>query len=333
MRDQEVIGLYEAYSSIYAPTEVFEDFENYNEVSIGVDNIQAEEYDLYDYIMDYLISEGYANNPENAVAIMSNMSEDWRQNIVEVAYHQQLLTTKGGGFQNFGGRGTPGRPAEPSGRPVRQPFVGTERLPRTQGPYSELSSRPTSPRPAASGQLSLDLKPRNPSRPTPPSSSRPSPGQLSTNRYRPGATIRSTGSPETYRKHPELERTNNPRSPRDAIKPAVKALTAVAALRNLTPFGVAAAVSAPRPTADATLRAAPNIPDRPGQVKKGQKWFDYNTRVGTSQRPAQRLKVGQGIVGPKLSSSQEFDKAYGTAKQKGGMGSKFDWKGKSYSVY
>jgi hypothetical protein len=324
MRDQEVIGLYEAYSSIYAPTEVFEDFENYNEASIGVGNIQAEEYDAFDYILDHLISEGYADDVDAALVMMSNMSEDWRYNIINEALAQQIsMFTNKGGLQRY---------ASKLGKPM-YPMPKLEAPKGTQGPSSRLPSpRPTSPRPS-SGQLELDLRPRNPSRPTPPSSPRPSPGQLPTNRYRPGATIRSTGSPETYRKHPELERTNNPRSPRDAIKSAVKALTAVAALRNLTPFGVAAAVSAPRPTADATLRAAPNIPDRPGQVKKGQKWFDYNTRVGTSQRPAQRLKVGQGIVGPKLSSSQEFDKAYRAAKQKGGMGSEFDWKGKSYSVY
>ena len=37
----------------------------------------------YDIVFEYLISEGYADTNENALAIMANMSEDWRQSIVE----------------------------------------------------------------------------------------------------------------------------------------------------------------------------------------------------------------------------------------------------------
>lgn len=42
-----------------------------------------EGYGLYEYMMDYLISEGYANDAEGALAIMANMSEEWKHNIVE----------------------------------------------------------------------------------------------------------------------------------------------------------------------------------------------------------------------------------------------------------
>ena len=42
-----------------------------------------ESYDLFDYIMEYLITEGYADTNENALVIMANMSEDWRESIVE----------------------------------------------------------------------------------------------------------------------------------------------------------------------------------------------------------------------------------------------------------
>ena len=41
-----------------------------------------ESYDLFDYIMEYLITEGYADTNENALVIMANMSEDWRESIV-----------------------------------------------------------------------------------------------------------------------------------------------------------------------------------------------------------------------------------------------------------
>ena len=42
-----------------------------------------ESYDLYDVILEYLLDEGYAETVENAESIMVNMSEDWRDSIVE----------------------------------------------------------------------------------------------------------------------------------------------------------------------------------------------------------------------------------------------------------
>ena len=44
----------------------------------------AESYDLYDIILSHLIAEGYADTNESALVIMANMSEEWRQSIVEV---------------------------------------------------------------------------------------------------------------------------------------------------------------------------------------------------------------------------------------------------------
>ena len=37
----------------------------------------------YDIVFEYLISEGYADTNENALVIMANMSEEWKQSIVE----------------------------------------------------------------------------------------------------------------------------------------------------------------------------------------------------------------------------------------------------------
>ena len=42
-----------------------------------------EEYDLYDIILAHLLDEGYANTNENALVIMANMSEEWRESIME----------------------------------------------------------------------------------------------------------------------------------------------------------------------------------------------------------------------------------------------------------
>jgi len=44
---------------------------------------QSYEYDLYDIILSHLLDEGYADTVENAESIMVNMSEDWRDSIVE----------------------------------------------------------------------------------------------------------------------------------------------------------------------------------------------------------------------------------------------------------
>ena len=45
--------------------------------------LKKEETDLYDIILSHLIDEGYAETPEAAEAIMVNMSEEWREDIVE----------------------------------------------------------------------------------------------------------------------------------------------------------------------------------------------------------------------------------------------------------
>jgi hypothetical protein len=38
--------------------------------------------DIYDIILSHLLDEGYADTNENALAIMSNMSEEWRNSII-----------------------------------------------------------------------------------------------------------------------------------------------------------------------------------------------------------------------------------------------------------
>jgi hypothetical protein len=44
---------------------------------------KKEEVDIYDIILSHLLDEGYAETPEAAEVIMVNMSEDWREDIVE----------------------------------------------------------------------------------------------------------------------------------------------------------------------------------------------------------------------------------------------------------
>jgi hypothetical protein len=45
--------------------------------------MQGEEVDLYDIILSHLLDEGYAETLEAAEVMMVNMSEGWRQSIVE----------------------------------------------------------------------------------------------------------------------------------------------------------------------------------------------------------------------------------------------------------
>ena len=46
--------------------------------------INKEEVDIFDAILEHLVAEGYADTNESALVIMANMSEEWRQSIVEV---------------------------------------------------------------------------------------------------------------------------------------------------------------------------------------------------------------------------------------------------------
>jgi len=129
------------------------------------------------------------------------------------------------------------------------------------------------------------------------------PAPTKPNPYRPGATVRATGP--NMDKFPELQRFAG--QARRVAEPAAKTIGAAAALKNITPAGVAAAVMAPRPTGDATLT---------GALKRG----DY------------RPKQGPKNPDEGLTRAQSFDKAYKTAKEKSGVGSTFTWRNKSYKV-
>ena len=49
----------------------------------GLNIKDSYEYDTFDTVLEYLIAEGYADSNESALVIMANMSEEWRQSIVE----------------------------------------------------------------------------------------------------------------------------------------------------------------------------------------------------------------------------------------------------------
>jgi len=46
--------------------------------------------DMFEHILEHLVAEGYADTEQAAEAIMVNMSEDWRESIVEEVFDEAL---------------------------------------------------------------------------------------------------------------------------------------------------------------------------------------------------------------------------------------------------
>jgi hypothetical protein len=82
----------------------------------GVATRMKEDYDVFDCILEYLITEGYADTDESALVIMANMSEEWREEIVEKADNTIRLV------YGKGGKGVPIKGG--SGNVLREPNVG-----------------------------------------------------------------------------------------------------------------------------------------------------------------------------------------------------------------
>ena len=55
----------------------------------------SEQLDLYDVISDYLVNEGYCDSYEDADVIMANMSEEWREEIIESVSYSAKEARKG----------------------------------------------------------------------------------------------------------------------------------------------------------------------------------------------------------------------------------------------
>ena len=61
---------------------------------LSADNDRQENYDAYDLVLSHLINEGYADTQEAALAIMGNMSEDWRESIFEEVFDEARRADK-----------------------------------------------------------------------------------------------------------------------------------------------------------------------------------------------------------------------------------------------
>ena len=88
----------------------------------GLNIKDSYEYDTFDTILEHLVAEGYADTEEAALVIMANMSEEWRQSIVEGMfgslpksttvipgkYGKNTVLSKKGGVEGVSDKSKPG---------------------------------------------------------------------------------------------------------------------------------------------------------------------------------------------------------------------------------
>ena len=54
----------------------------------------VQSFDPFDVVLGHLIDEGYADNEESALQIMTNMSEEWREDILDEARQHPIMSVK-----------------------------------------------------------------------------------------------------------------------------------------------------------------------------------------------------------------------------------------------
>ena len=64
-----------------------------NKVVPDTQGMHRQSFDLFDVVKGHLLDEGYADTEEAALKIMANMSEDWRESIVEQIVYGGVKTT------------------------------------------------------------------------------------------------------------------------------------------------------------------------------------------------------------------------------------------------
>ena len=135
MRDKEIVGLWEAYLQVHQPKEEVEQLDEFlgsgtqkfvddftKKVQSGLKGLGFKvnenprptidkenqrntinqkvplknSFDPFDAILEHLVSEGYADTNESALAIMANMSEEWREEILDEANEIMSITSPEG---------------------------------------------------------------------------------------------------------------------------------------------------------------------------------------------------------------------------------------------
>ena len=139
MKDQISIDLWEAYQQVHAqPQEEVEVVDDAPEkVEGGVD--------LFDYLLEYLVAEGYADTNKAALVIMANMSEEWKQSILnedpvqdyrDMQRAKRPLSRNDSGLTDYGAGG--GAAAEAKGIPraavIKQGAINRANLEKNNKP-------------------------------------------------------------------------------------------------------------------------------------------------------------------------------------------------------
>jgi hypothetical protein len=89
----------EGYANTFEEAfEVFESFSDYEICEIAENYLveETETVDVFDCILEYLVTEGYADTNEAALVIMANMSEEWREEILDEANRPEREMIKKG---------------------------------------------------------------------------------------------------------------------------------------------------------------------------------------------------------------------------------------------
>lgn len=122
--------------------------------------LNREELDLYDIVSEYLVSEGFCESYEDADVIMANMSEDWREDILDEVRGFGGKINPDTGEWDTDAKPTPAQRRHQSGTPTRSSNVrgGSHKFyttaqkyhrqqkyetPRPEGPGTGLSMSPT----------------------------------------------------------------------------------------------------------------------------------------------------------------------------------------------
>ena len=71
----------------------------------GLKSLANEEFDNFDIILEYLVAEGYADTNQAALVIMANMSEEWKQSIVEDQPSPAYATQGGQTYRDYNNDG------------------------------------------------------------------------------------------------------------------------------------------------------------------------------------------------------------------------------------
>jgi len=117
------------------------------------------EMDLFDYLLEYLVSEGYADTNKAALVIMANMSEGWRKSIVEEIVSENALQDVGKNISNAAKMfrimtGIDKMPQKPPAGPANLTKIATQGSSKPQ-PQKQTFKIGTPPKPNTTGQQNL----------------------------------------------------------------------------------------------------------------------------------------------------------------------------------